>query len=74
MAHFNLGFALAMRGDLESAIEHFQRTLQVDPMNAMAHEALARTLALQGSQDEATRHFQEAQRIMKASSEKSRPG
>jgi tetratricopeptide (TPR) repeat protein len=74
MAHFNLGFALAMRGDLESAIEHFQHALQGDPMNAMAHEALARTFALQGRQDEATRHFQEAQRIMKARSEKSRPG
>jgi tetratricopeptide (TPR) repeat protein len=62
-----------MRGDLESAIEHFQYALQGDP-NAMAHEALARTFALQGRQDEAMRHLQEAQRIMKTQSEKSRPG
>lgn len=46
--HFNLGVALAARGDLSGAEAHYLRAVALDPGYALAHEALGRLYQLKG--------------------------
>ncbi len=47
MAHNNLGSTLAQQGSYESAIEHFETAIKIDPnyMDARKNLELARSLA-----------------------------
>ena len=62
-AHLNLGMALAKQGELDRAIEHHRRALQLRPGDAMAHINMGMELALQHKNAEAIKHYQEALRI-----------
>ncbi|MCK4373808.1 MAG: tetratricopeptide repeat protein, partial [Candidatus Brocadiae bacterium] len=42
--HFNLGIALAARGELDRASEHFHQALRIQPDHEAAQSALARAL------------------------------
>jgi hypothetical protein len=66
--YLTMGVTLAMRGQLDRAIELFREALRIQPGMAEAHENLARALAQQGKRDEAIHHFQEALRIVKSQS------
>jgi tetratricopeptide (TPR) repeat protein len=43
-AHYDLGYDLRRKGDLESAIEHFRKALAIDPLYAGAHAELGMAL------------------------------
>jgi tetratricopeptide (TPR) repeat protein len=59
-AHNNLALALAERGALEEAINHFRRAVQIDPMFVEAHTNLGNFLAPKGSAQEAIAHLLKA--------------
>ena len=44
-AHYNLGLALASRGQLDEAIEHYQQALRLRPNFAKARNNLNKALA-----------------------------
>ena len=44
-AHNNLGTLLARRGDVEAAIAHYQKALQIDPQFVSARRNLAAVTA-----------------------------
>lgn len=56
-AHNNLACNLAERGDVKTAIQHFARSLELNPENAQAHRNLANALMLGGQFTEAEPHF-----------------
>ena len=61
--HYNLGVALADKGDLDAAIREYRETLRIKPDYAKAHNNLGFTLATKGNLDAAIREFREALRI-----------
>lgn len=63
MAHNNLGIALAERGQVDEASEHFRRALEIKPDHAEAHNNLSLALQRQGKLDEAIAHAQTALRV-----------
>jgi superkiller protein 3 len=58
MVHNNLGLALAGRGQVEAAIAHYQKALEIKPDHAAAHNNLGLALVSLGRVDEAIAHFQ----------------
>ena len=63
-AHYNLGVALADRGQVEEAIAHYQRAVEIKPDDVLAHNNLG--IALAGSADrfdEAIAQFQQVLEI-----------
>ena len=62
-AHNNLAVALAGRGQVDSAIAHYQKALEIKPDHAPAHNNLALLLAGRGQIDSAMVHYQEALEI-----------
>ena len=65
-AYANLGNILAIRGELEEAIENYRQALQVKPEFAEAHQRLGQLLTQYGNRDEAIGHLEEALRIIKS--------
>jgi tetratricopeptide (TPR) repeat protein len=72
MAHNNLGYLFLQRGELDSAISHFETALMIRSRNAAAHynlgEALvennlANALAREGLLDEAISHYEKAVKL-----------
>jgi len=59
-AHNNLGLALAKRGAVMQAIEHYRKALALKPDHPEAHNNLGLALAGLGRYDQALRHYQEA--------------
>jgi len=47
LAHYNLGLALRLNGDLEGALRCYTRTIELDPRHARAHNNLAFVLRLE---------------------------
>jgi len=72
VAHNNLGYLFLQRGELDSAISHFETALMIRSRNAAAHynlgEALvennlANALARKGLLDEAINHYEKAVKL-----------
>ena len=72
MAHQNLGFLYLQRGDLDSAISHFESALKIRSRDAAVHynfgsalieNSLASVLAQKGRLSEAVDHYQNAMRL-----------
>ena len=63
IAHNNLGFALAGRGQVDEAIAHYQKALEIKPDYAEAHNNLGNALAGRGQVDEAIAHYRKALEI-----------
>ncbi|MEE9294379.1 MAG: tetratricopeptide repeat protein [Phycisphaerae bacterium] len=60
MTHCNIGVALVAKGNLDQAIGHYHRALQLDPDFAGAHNNLGSALSVQGRVDEAMSHYRQA--------------
>ena len=58
--HYNLGYALALRGEREEATKRFREALRLDPDYAQAHNNLAAMLQLDGRFEEALDHYRRA--------------
>ena len=63
VAHHNLGNALADRGEVDSAIAHYQEALEIKPDLAGAHNDLGNALAGRGQVDLAVAHYRQALKI-----------
>jgi tetratricopeptide (TPR) repeat protein len=57
---YNLGYALALRGQRDEAMKRFREALRLDPDYAQAHNNLAAMLQLSGRFDEALDHYRHA--------------
>jgi tetratricopeptide (TPR) repeat protein len=64
VAHYTLGNALALQGNLAGAIAQYKKALRIRPNYAEAHNNLGNALALQGNLAGAVRHYQESLRII----------
>src|SRR5208283_1370777 len=62
-AHNNLGNALLQKGNVDEAIVHYQKALQIKPDFAKAHYNLGNALLQKGNVDEAIVHYQKALQI-----------
>ena len=69
IAHNNLGNALLQKGNVEEAIAHFQKALEINPNYTIAHNNLGNALIRKGSVDEAIAHYQRALQITPDSAE-----
>jgi tetratricopeptide (TPR) repeat protein len=63
MAYNNLGVAFLQKGQVDEAIAHYQKALQIKPDYAEAHSNLGTVLLQKGQVDEAIAHFQKALQI-----------
>ena len=63
IAHNNLGNALLQKGNVDEAIAHYQKALQIKPDYAEAHNNLGNALLQKGNVDEAITHYQKALQI-----------
>lgn len=59
-AHNNLACNLAERGDLDAAMIHFERSLELNPENASAQANLGKALAIKGQFAKAETHLRRA--------------
>ncbi len=62
-AQNNLACNLAERGELDAAIAHFEKSLELNPRNAPAHRNLGKALTLRGQFAGAEPHFQAALKL-----------
>jgi tetratricopeptide (TPR) repeat protein len=58
--HYNLGYALSVRGRRDEAIAQFKEALTIDPDYAQAHNNLGALLQMTGRFDEALAHYERA--------------
>jgi protein O-mannosyl-transferase len=63
LAHNNLGVLYRGRGQVEDAIVHFRKALEIKPDYVDAHFNLAAVLATRGQIDDAIDHYQKALKI-----------
>jgi Flp pilus assembly protein TadD len=63
LAALMLGSIGHSRGRLDDAVQEFQMSLKLNPLNANAHNSLGVVFALQGHLDEAIREFKAALEI-----------
>jgi tetratricopeptide (TPR) repeat protein len=63
IAHCNLGIVLANQGQLDEAIQHFDRALQFKPDDLKVYNNLGKVLMAQGKLNEAVQAFDRAQQI-----------
>lgn len=62
-SHNNLGIAILQKGQVDEAIVHYQKALQIKPDFAEAHNNLGKALRQAGQVDEATIHYKRALEI-----------
>ena len=67
MARNNLGIALAGRGQIDAAIAHYQKVLEIKP-DAEAYNNLGLALAGRGQINAAITHYQKALEIYRTNS------
>lgn len=58
--HYNLGTALANKGDMDAAIQEFSEALRLNPNCTIAHNNLGLALAKKGNLDAAIQEYREA--------------
>jgi tetratricopeptide (TPR) repeat protein len=58
--HFDVALDLTAKGQLEAAIEEWEKVLELDPHNAKVHNNLGAALLEQGNRFEGITHFQKA--------------
>lgn len=58
--HYNLGIAFLNRGDLDSALNHFQQALKLSPRADHILYAIAAANALQGNKDQAITYLKQS--------------
>ena len=63
LAHSNLGLAFLNEGDLDGAIEHFYKGIEIKPTYALVHSNLGIALRRKGMPDQAFLHFTRALEI-----------
>ena len=63
VAHFNLGYALASKGNWADATDSFQAAIRFRPNYSQAHGNLAVSLSKLGRTDEAMAEFEKALRL-----------
>jgi Tfp pilus assembly protein PilF len=63
VAHYTLGNALALQGNLTGAVSHYNKALQINPNFAEAHNNLGNALALQRNLTGAISHYNKALQI-----------
>ncbi len=63
VAHNDLGVMLGSQGQLDEAIEHFQKALEIRPDYPEGHNNLGIALRRKGRLDEAIEHFKKAVKI-----------
>ena len=63
IAHNNLGLALADCGQIDGAIAHYRKALEIKPDHELAHNNLGLALASRGQLDEAIAHYRKALEI-----------
>ena len=63
VAHYTLGNALALQGNLTGSVSHYNKALQINPNFAEAHNNLGNALALQGNLTGAISHYNKALQI-----------
>jgi Flp pilus assembly protein TadD len=63
VTHFNLGIVLTGRGQVDEAIAHYQKALEIKPDYTEAHYNLGVVLAGRGRVDEAIAHYRKALEI-----------
>ncbi|MCZ6626371.1 MAG: tetratricopeptide repeat protein [Deltaproteobacteria bacterium] len=61
--HLGLGNGLVRHGELQEAVKHYRKALQIDSTYAMAHKKLSDALVRRGELQEAVKHYREALRI-----------
>jgi superkiller protein 3 len=66
-AHFNLAMMLGPRNQLDEAVAHLRRVIDINPRSPDAHRNLAIALALQGKLEEAIGHDRAALRLQPGS-------
>jgi tetratricopeptide (TPR) repeat protein len=59
-AHYNLAAMLQLRGDMDGAVQHFQRALDLRPADATVENSLGAALLASGRIPEAARHLYNA--------------
>ena len=64
VAHYTLGNALALKGNLAGAIYHYREALRIKPNYAEVHNNLGNALATQGNLAEAVEHYKKSLLIM----------
>lgn len=63
IAHYNLGNALAQKGMVQDAIEHYEQALEIKPDYRAAHNNIAFALFQAGRVDDAIAHLEQVVRI-----------
>ena len=63
VAHYTLGNALALQGNLAGAIAHYEEALRIEPNHGEVHNNLGNVLALRGNLVGAIGHYKESLRI-----------
>ncbi|MBX9687719.1 MAG: tetratricopeptide repeat protein [Candidatus Obscuribacterales bacterium] len=62
-ARVGLGRAYAAKGDFDEALKHYQKAMELDPMNANAHYYAAVALFYKGDKEQAKKEIEQAARI-----------
>jgi Flp pilus assembly protein TadD len=60
MAHRNLGNAFAAQGQMDDAVTHYQKAVDIQPDDAEAHYNLGDAFAARSRLDEAVAHYRKA--------------
>jgi hypothetical protein len=60
LAHRNLGLALAYRGELKPALQHFQKALEINPASAKSYNDIGTCFVVTGKIDDAIGYFKKA--------------
>jgi tetratricopeptide (TPR) repeat protein len=68
-AHYNLGQAMSIKGNVAEALPHYTEALRIRPDYDRAHNNLGLSLALLGRLEEATNHYAKALSISPQSTE-----
>ena len=60
LAHYKLGLALAEKGSVTAARDHYREALMIKPSFVEAHNSVGHLLMIQGNDSEAVAHFEAA--------------